>query len=279
MKSIIFYLAFSVFAVQGAENIRINKVVGEKEELLFNILKLAMSKIDPDTQFIEQPEELSIGRVVSGVEDQTLDVMWAGASPENEKRLRTVRIPVLKGLLGHRIFIIRAADQNRFDKIKTFADLQKFKAGQGTLWGDTTVLKNAQIPVVTTLKYPNLFPMLEGERFDYFPRAIHEPWVEVKSHADLNLVVEKNVMLIYPFALYFYVNKSNTELHNKIYQGFEKAIEDGSYNEFFFNHQMIKDAIEAAELNKRTVIRINNTDMHPDTPYDRKEFWLDVSKL
>ncbi|MEI8634177.1 hypothetical protein P4S72_23305 [Vibrio sp. PP-XX7] len=156
-----------------------------------------------------------------------------GANPDVEKRLQTVRIPVLKGLLGHRIFIIRAADQNRFAQINTLAELKQLKAGQGTFWGDTQVLKKANIPVVTTIKYANLFPMLEGGRFDYFPRAVHEPWVEVASRPELNLVVDKHILLIYPFAMYFYVNKSNTVLHNQIYKGFEIAIKDGSFDKLF----------------------------------------------
>ena len=272
-------LVFCSFGVLAAENIRVNKVSGAKEELIFSILKLAMSKADPSTNFTQTNETLNSARLEAEVEANNVDILWAGASPNRNEKFLTVRIPVLKGLLGHRIFIIRSEDQDRFSKINTFADLTRLNAGQGTFWGDTKVLKNAKIPTITTIKYPNLFLMLEGGRFDYFPRAVHEPWVEVKSRPELNLMVEKNVMLIYPFAMYFYLNKDNQSLHDKLYKGFETAINDGSFDTLFFNHPMIKDALSQANLAQRKVIRVDNPFMHPDTPNDRKEFWLDVENL
>jgi hypothetical protein len=265
--------------VVHAETIKIRKVEGLKEELLFDILKLAITKVSPNAQFQQHPESLSEARLLSEVEANRVDVIWGGTSPDKEAKLLTVRIPVLKGLLGHRIFIIRAADQARFAQIKTLADLKQFKAGQGTFWGDTKVLKQAGIPTVTTIKYNNLFPMLEGGRFDYFPRAVHEPWVEVQTRPELNLVVDKHIMLVYPFAMYYFVNKNNTLLHDKIYQGFETAIRDGSFDELFFNHPMIKDVLNKANMQNRIVLKIDNPLMHPDTPYNRTEFWLDINKL
>ena len=186
---------------------------------------------------------------------------------------------MLKGLLGHRIFIIKKENQALFDNIKTLDDLKRLKAGQGTEWGDTQILKSASIPVITTLKYPNLFLMLEGGRFDYFPRALHEPWSEVEERPELNLTIEKHIMLVYPFAMYFYVAKDNQALHDKLYQGFEMAISDGSFDQLFFNNQLIKDALNKTNIKNRTVIKIPNPAMHPDTPIDRKEFWLDPTSL
>ncbi|WP_200796976.1 substrate-binding periplasmic protein [Vibrio quintilis] len=255
------------------------KIEGPKEELIFNILELALKKTVPGVRFEQSPEAYSGARVIAEVESGSLDVGWGGINPDLEQRLRSVKIPVLKGLLGHRIFIIRAADQDRFSRIKTLDDLKQFNAGQGTFWGDTLVLKNARIPVITTIKYANLFPMLEGGRFDYFPRAVHEPWVEVKSRPELNLVVDKNILLIYPFAMYFYVNKSNTELHDQIYQGFEIAIRDGSFDELFFSHPMIKDVLNKANLTQRKIFRIDNPIMGKDTEPDRAELWLNIEDL
>ncbi|TBR37574.1 diguanylate cyclase [Marinomonas agarivorans] len=262
-----------------AENLRVKKVDGQNDQLIFSVLELAMSKADNNAIFVQGNEAFNSVRASAEVEAKNLDVFWSGASPNYDANFLAVRIPVLKGLLGHRIFIIRAEDENKFAQINSFSDLTKFDAGQGTFWGDTKILKNAQIPTVTTIKYGNLFPMLEGGRFDYFPRAVHEPWVEVKSRPELNLVVEKNTMLIYPFAMYFYVHKDNQQLHDKIYKGFEMAINDGSFDELFFNNPMIKDVLSLANLSQRKVIRVDNPFMHPDTPNDRKEFWLDVENL
>jgi len=273
-----FLTTFIVSEIYAAE-IRVRNANGEKEALVFSILKLVMSKSASDARFVEHHENLTEARMMREVEAGNMDVMWSGASPDKDEKLKAVRIPILKGLLGHRIFIIRSEDKQRFGQIGSLNELKALDAGQGTFWGDTRVLKHSGIPTITTIKYPNLFLMLEGGRFDYFPRAVHEPWVEVRKRPELNLAVDKNILLIYPFAMYFYVNKSNQALHDTIQRGFEIAIADGSFNELFFNHPMIRDVLEKANLSERKIFRIDNPFMHPETPYEREEFWLDIGQL
>lgn len=275
------FIACCVFSLSYAqsEELVIPEIVGDNDKLIGDILSLILSKTDPDVKLRQLPEDVPLSRLSEEVSSGKVSIIWGAADPRLEADLLTVRIPVLKGLLGHRIFIIKKGNQSRFDNITTLAQLKQLKAGQGLFWGDTQVLKNAHVPLVTTLKYPNLFLMLEGDRFDYFPRAIHEPWTEVASRPELNLVVEKNIMLVYPFAMYFYVKKGNQALHDKLYQGFEIALADGSLNELFFNNPMIKDALQKTNLKHRTVIRIENPNMHVDTSTDRAKFWLDPTSL
>ncbi|NDW20766.1 diguanylate cyclase [Alteromonas hispanica] len=273
-----YLLSAFLFSV-NAQTIVVPKVQGEKEQILYDILALALSKSAPSISLSTLPEVLNEAQLVSEVESESVDVMWSGGDKEKDDRLQAVRIPVLKGLLGHRIFLIREQDKARFATIQTFEDLLEFEAGQGRFWGDTQILKSADIPTVTTIKYKNLFPMLEGGRFDYFPRALHEPFIEAENHKDLDLVVDSNVMLVYPYAMYFYVNKNDKRLHNLIYRGFEMAIEDGSYDELFFSNSMIQDVLTKANIAQRTVFRVGNPHLHPDTPLNRDEFWLDIENL
>jgi hypothetical protein len=278
MSSLLVFVCLSVtLSVQSSE-IVITKVLG-RNSLVHDILTLVLSKSDPQLGIKQLPEERPELRLIEDVQLGKVDLLWAGASPNLDEKLLAVRIPLFKGLLGHRIFIIKDGQQSRFNNIKTLEQLKQLTAGQGTLWGDTKVLKDANLPVVTTLKYHNLFYMLEGDRFDYYPRAIHEPWDEVASRPELNLVVEDKVLLIYPFALYFYVNKNDQALHDKLVNGFEMAIADGSFDKLFLNNRMIKDALQKTNLKSRNVIRINNPNMHPDTPINRPELWLDINKL
>ncbi|MGB0281843.1 MAG: hypothetical protein ACPGAE_06670 [Neptuniibacter sp.] len=266
-----------VGSVEASEKlIKIKKVEGDKEELVYSILKLALSKSKPDAELKQSLVNASEARLVEMVESGKIDVIWTGASQEIEAKLLTVRIPVLKGLLGHRIFLIRENDQSRFENLYSLEGLSNLKAGQGTFWGDTKVLKNAQLPTITTIKYNNLFLMLEGGRFDYFPRAVHEPWVEVETRPELNLAVEKNIILIYPYALYFYVNKNNQQLYQDIYDGFDRAIKDGSFDQLFYSNPMIKAVFEKSGISNRRVIRIDNPYMHPDTPVSTTEYWLEL---
>jgi hypothetical protein len=278
--SLLLSCLLSIFlSLANAQTILVPKVQGEKEQILYDILALSLSKSAPSITLSTLPEVLNEAQLVSEVESENVDVMWSGGDKEKDERLQAVRIPVLKGLLGHRIFLIRERDKARFATIKTFEDLLQFEAGQGRFWGDTQILKSADIPTVTTIKYKNLFPMLEGGRFDYFPRALHEPFIEAENHKHLGLIVDSNVMLVYPYAMYFYVNKNNKRLHDLLYRGFEMAIEDGSYDELFFSNSMIQDVLTKANIAQRTVFRVGNPHLHPDTPLDRAEFWLDINNL
>lgn len=252
-----------------------------KEVLVLEILKLALSKNEQNKSYQYEPYSsfLTEARLFQMVKDRTLSVMWAGTQEKYEQELLPIRIPVLKGLLGHRIFIIRSDDQSRFDNIERFEQLQNIPLGQGRFWGDTAILQHNNLNTITPVKYESLFHMLEGSRFDYFPRAVHEPFSEVELRKELNLAVEKNILLVYPFAMYFFVNRSDIELANDIDTGFRAAIADGSYNALFFNHPMIKEAIDKSNLKSRTVFRLNNPNLSPETPLEDETMWLKLEEL
>lgn len=61
--------------------------------------------------------------------------------------------------------------------------------------------------------------------------------------------------------------------------GLEKAIEDGSFDEVFYNHPMIRSAVEKNKIAQRITMRIDNPVMHPETPTSRPELWLDIQRL
>ncbi|WP_221935054.1 transporter substrate-binding domain-containing protein [Catenovulum sediminis] len=187
-----------------------------------------------------------------------------------------IRIPLFKGLLGHRIFIIRQGEQHRFSNVRSLSDLAEFKMGQGANWADTKVLNAAGLNVVTTTKYHNLFYMLEGGRFDLFPRGVHEPFAEVASRPELNLTVEEDLLLVYPLAAYFFVNSNNFKLAQAIENGLLEMIEDGSFDEFFYSNPMISQALKNAELERRKIFRISNPNMPAATPFDDKKLWFKI---
>jgi hypothetical protein len=251
------------------------------EALMLEILKLTIEKSGNRRDYNIEGHELTVteARLAELLKDGKLSVMWAGIQAQYEEDLIPIRIPILRGMLGHRIFIIRKGDQHIFDKVKTLEDLQEIPLGQGRSWGDTAVLKAGGMNVVAPTKFLSLMHMLEGGRFDFFPRAVHEPWVEVQNYKELNLTVEESILLIYPYAMYFYVQIGNEKLAKDIEQGFYNAFADGSYDEIFFNHPMIKDALEQSNLKGRKIFRIPNPNLPRKTPIDKKELWLDIDKL
>ncbi|AWB65994.1 diguanylate cyclase [Saccharobesus litoralis] len=249
-----------------------------QDQYFSELIKLAIKHADNGHKYKTEEinQKLNQQQQAIRLNDGRLSIMWAGTTPDYEERLNPIRIPLLKGLQGHRIFIIRANDQARFSSINTFADLQQFKAGQGRFWGDTSILKNADLPVVTPLKKESLFYMVDGERFDYFPLAVHEPWSEVQSRQDLQLAVEKQILLIYPMAMYFFTGKDDVALANMLRQGLNRAVANGEFDKVFYNTPHIKAALKLANLSERKVFRIKNPNLPAATPLDRKELWLDI---
>lgn len=245
------------------------------DAMVVDLLRLILSKSGVDFTLTPTPDGYTDDRAVAELETDGISIYWTMTSNQNEERMLPIRYPVDKGLLGYRVFIIRKGDQHRFDSINSIADLREFSAGQGRTWPDTEILKSAGLPVVTTVKYINLFPMLDGERFDYFPRGIHEPWAELITWSKYPLTVESNIVLKYPAALYFFVRKDNAKLAEILSTGFENAIQDGSYDRAFYTANPIRELVKNSNLTKRLIINIDNPLLPSRTPLERKELWFD----
>lgn len=281
MKVILKYAALFLILLlpqigNTAELIRHNKINSAKEEYQFGLLKLALSYSSSKYEFAEAQDFASQAKLTSDLDSDKKDVGWMGTSSAYEEQFLPIRVPLFKGLLGHRIFLIRRGEQSRFDGVSSIEDLSRFKAGQGALWTDTKIMEQAGLDVVRTAKYNNLFPMLEGSRFDYLPRSIYSPWGEMAKRPNLPIQVEDNLILIYPLPAYFFVNSKNIRLKNEIESGLFKAIEDGSFDAYFYSHPMIKEGLSKSNLKNRTVLRVNNLMMHKDTPVDDTRLWFDI---
>lgn len=241
------------------------------------LLNMALSYDTSNTYRIEGfGEAVNQERLKAMVKEGSLSIMWIGTSKEVEQEFRPIRVPLFKGLLGHRIFIIREGDQARFSRVNTMSDLLKLQAGQGRFWSDTPILESAGIDVVKPVKYINLFHMLDGGRFDYFPRAVHEPWSEVNRDPSLSLQIESDLMLIYPMPLYFFTAIENIELASAIESGLRKGIADGTFDRMFMENRDIRSALEKTNVARRKVFRINNPGLSPETPLDEKALWFDI---
>ncbi|MDR7089225.1 hypothetical protein J2X05_001231 [Cellvibrio fibrivorans] len=254
-------------------------IESEKDQLIYDLLALSLSKTGVKVCLNQLDQVITDARKSRRVEKGTLSLKWSSASNLLEKNLRPIKIPIFKGLLGYRIFVIRKGDQNRFNDIKTLEDLRKLTAGQGYFWGDTKILQTAGIPVVTAAQGRNLWSMLASHRFDYMSLAVHEPWLDLEHRAELQLEVEKTLLLVYPSALFFYVSPDNKVLYDLILSGMEIAINDGSYDRLFYQSGMIQAVVEHANLSARKVIYINNPLINRDVlPADPK-YWFSLPLL
>ena len=243
------------------------------------LLKLALSKIPEKYEWDESAPTNTEARIIQMVDENQLDVCWYATTNEFEERMKPIRIPIFKGLLGYRVLMIKKGTQSKFDGIRTLEDLRRVSLASGRFWADTDVLLANGLNVIKVLKYDGMFFMLDGNRFDAFPRGAHEPWGEIARYPNLELEVEKNLLMVYPNPFYFFVNKSNTELAKNIEKGFRIAMEDGSFDEYFLNDPAVKDVLAKANLKDRTIIQLKNPTLPKLTPLDDKGLWFDPYSL
>jgi hypothetical protein len=251
--------------------------IGEKTAYQVALLNLAMQLTEStDGPYSVQPvdsEELTMGRGLKYLETgEIANVAFLAANQEREDKFRSVKMPIMQGIFGYRIFIIRKESQDAFSKIGTLEELKaSHKAGFGKKWADMKILKLNEIPVVGSAKTDRIFKMLSGKRFDYFPRGISEPWIELKKRAETHpsLTVEQSKAFYYPYPVYFYVTKSHTALAERINRGLKLALKDGSFKELFLKHHT--KIIEKAQIKNRTFFRLKNTlpegVLEPDTSW------------
>lgn len=271
------YLLFFAHSIAYANIVvhypRADSAADERVNYYSELLTLCLTKsghtyqAQPTSFHIEQERGLQLIEANRG-----LEVIWTFTTSAREEKLMPIRIPIDRGLFGWRLFLIKTNDQVLFNTITTAEQLAKLRAGQGHDWPDTDILQANHFLISGSTTYEGLFDMLARNHIHYFPRSLLEIELELNSHPHRGLAIESNLVLHYPTALYFFVNKKNTELAADIEKGLRKAIEDGSFKKLFDHH--FSDTIRKSDLTKRKVISINNPLLPLKTPLSETHYWF-----
>ena len=206
-----------------------------------------------------------------------LTVMYLGTTPEFERELVPVRIPVDRSLGGYCVFLVRAGEQARFDAVRTLDDLRQFTYGLGLGWIDVEILRASGFNVVTGSSYDGLFEMLVNRRFDVFLRGAVEILDEYEQRREelRDIRIEDSLLLYYPLPMYFWFAKTpeGQRLAQRAEAGLRLMLADGSYDEIFDRYQRAK--IERLHLKARKAYRIDNPFLGPETPLADRRLWFD----
>lgn len=245
-----------------------------------NMLQLALDKSQArfgpakravvDVPMGEQRQLLSL-------ESNLLDVMWTMTSVEREKRAKPIRIPLLKGLLGYRALVIRKSEQAAFAQLTTIEQLKQHTAVQGFGWLDVKILQENGFKVETSSWHDSIYKSLHAGFYDYFPRSVIEVMPELAKYGYDNLTIDLKHILIYPTAIYFFVEKNNTELANRIEFGLLTAIADGSFDSLFYRYPQHSNTLKQLEANEPLVFHIDNPLLPETTPTDNKTLWYKLT--
>jgi hypothetical protein len=208
------------------------------------------------------------------VNGQKMNLIWGPPSEELISNSLPIPIPLLKGLLGYRVFLINKDDQEKFSAINKLSELKLMAAGHEKSWVDTEILRLNGFNLVLGSNYEGLFSMLKYKRFDYFPRGANEVIEEFdirrKSFPDMR--IEKDLLLFYPYPLFFFVKNNHQELADRITRGLNIMIKDGSFDAITYKYN--GDDIKTLNLKNRKLFKIGNPLLPDIVPFDREELWL-----
>jgi ABC-type amino acid transport substrate-binding protein len=224
-------------------------------------------------------EVMTEGRQTFELKNTTgkLTVMYLGTTPDFEKTLIPIHIPVDKNLGGYCVFLIRRENRERFAAVKSIDDLHRFSYGLGLGWIDVDILKAGGFKVVTGSSYDGLFEMLVNRRFDIFLRAAVEVLDEYdqRKKALPDLYIEDSLLFYYALPMYFWFPKTSEgrRLAARAEEGMRMMIADGTYDRIFDKYQRSK--IERLHLKTRKIFKISNPYVGPETPFNDKRLWFD----
>ncbi|MGI0115607.1 substrate-binding periplasmic protein [Zooshikella sp. RANM57] len=244
---------------------------------LIEILEMALKKTEDKYGGFELMPYKTVMREIRYIEELkkggSVNVIWSSTSPDKERELLPIRIPLRKGILGYRVSLINKSNQAKIDQLNTLADLQKVTIGQGTGWGDVVIYEANNIKV-RTASYESLFKMLNADRFDLFPRGINEAFAEYEARKDenKNIAIEQKLLIVYPWPYYFFTNQNDTQLADRLREGLDTMMADGSFDDIFNKYS--GDAVSKANIANRRIIKITNPMLPPETPVDDERLWF-----
>ena len=224
---------------------------------------------------------MTFQRAAAEVETGTgrVNIVSRATNLDLEKRLRPIRIPLDKGLLGARIFLVMPEVQARLNQISTLDELRRFTIGQSSAWTDTRILQDAGFKLVLTDAYLPLFSMLGAGRFDLFSRGAIEIDSEWRANREKVpwLMIEKKFLLYYPMPRYLFVPRTvdGDRMAARIEDGLKRLRRSGEFERRYqaWKKLVLKDL----QLGGRTVYKLRNPELSPETPLSDKYWWDDLS--
>lgn len=206
----------------------------------------------------------------------TIDIFWMGANNMRTKALRAIPIPLERGLMGYRQFIIHRSRLADFEQVKTLADLRRFTACQGAQWPDTDILRDANLKVITSTGYENLFRQVAAGRCDYFPRGYHEIKIEMaKRGAEFPELMAYNALILhYPFGIYFFVRRDNEALAQWLEAGLQQMIDEGELALHLQQHPHTSRAFPLTPIIHKRLLYIPNYNLPDFADVHNSRYWF-----
>jgi len=224
------------------------------------VLQAALSAAGVKEAINSDERELSISEESSVFSQQLFDVFATvqGNPKLNKENKILIPQPIMKGLLGQRLLIIRQTDSAMFGAINQTDEMKKIRSGIPTGWADVALFKANHYNTIEMGDFDTIFQHLVNNDFDYLALGANEI-EQVYQQAELEklgLTIAPTLMLEYPFPVVFYVNPNNPELAQQLNTGLDMIIKDGTLNAMFDKH--FGHLYSRLHLADRTRFKLNN---------------------
>ncbi|AQS40527.1 periplasmic component of amino acid ABC-type transporter/signal transduction system [Shewanella psychrophila] len=244
-------------------------------DLITLILELTREEYG-QAELVESESVFTQNRAFSALKQGELDLFWAGTSQDREDTYRAIRVPLMGGLLGVRVPVIRAAKYQMFLQIGTSGQLKALTACQGDQWPDSDILESNGYRVERVTKFALMYSMLKQGRCDYFPRGITEVYAELEGEDKEDLIAYDKILLSYPFPMYIFVNKDKETLAQRLELGLLSLVEQGKLTVFMQYHPVTKNIFPLEKYSGSKTFRLTNTNLPESTPLRDESLWLKI---
>lgn len=254
----------------------------KKESYTTNLLTIVMeeSRDKFGDYEIELTPKMSLNRTMITLEKNTytnfIRVLPPSPDIEQKVNLRYVAFPVRLGILGYRICATSLDAKKAFSKVNDLKGLHQFTYVQGANWPDTSILRfnGLKVNVLGQSEFDtrraivNMYEMVDRSEVDLFCRAAYEVLIEEPIYEKLRLHIDRKNLLYYPFPLFFYTNKNNERIAQRLLYGLEKSYSNGKVQALWA--EIYGGMMKEVNMPNRKVIKLENNWMkNIDSNYEK----------
>ena len=269
MRLFLFLCFVLIYSSEAAASLLVVKYVGNNagvdEDYYVELLDTALKTTEPSfgPYRIEfSRESLSSDRkrelLVAGDRVNVDRLVGFHTTKGPRAALLFVNVPLLRNFMGYRIPLIRRGTQERFDQVKTLADLKQLSLGLGKGW-EGFIYQHNGFNLYEPITFELLLKMLAGGRYDFVPLAATEIQQTYKIGADeIPVTPEQHLLIHTPLPQYFYVSQQCPLLAKRLRIGLKAMEDDGRMKSIFDKY--FAQSLKELRLQDRVIIEVPNPD-------------------
>ncbi|MER2493630.1 transporter substrate-binding domain-containing protein [Catenovulum sediminis] len=261
-----------------AQTIKHNQLTAELDKYAYGLLQAVIAKSHSAVQLEENRYQIPTTRATYMLKTGEINISWQSTQMQLEQDLIPIRIPILKGLTGYQVLVVKKQRLIEFSNLRNKADLLNLKMGVERNSADSMTFKENGFQLVEASKKQGLPFMLEAQRFDFLLLPLNQAKNMLAMHPELDLTIVPNLMLSYTRPIYFFVSPDKSEFAKSLEEGLEEMVINGELDNYLATHtysEALLNSIQQRHIDK--VITVDNPQLSSLTPLNRPEFWTNPS--